>query len=108
MTPNIWTRTLDYQLRTMGSQWTTTLDGEQVTFSAIMDDEEVYDIEEGRLKDKSRVVTVTMLTSVAKRLPDNHPITDEHDTIYKVRERTKQADGALTLCRLIEVSTNDC
>ena len=81
----------------LGDVWTTTRDGESVTFRAILDDEEQYNLQDGPLQDKTRLLAITVLTT-----------TDDDGTTYQVRERVKQGDGQLTLCRLVEVSRDDC
>ena len=92
----------------LGDVWTTTRDGESVTFRAILDDEEQYNLQDGPLQDKTRLLAITVLTTTADGFADNQVVTDDDGTTYQVRERVKQGDGQLTLCRLVEVSRDDC
>lgn len=89
-------------LKRAGEEWTTTVEGECLTFNAIMDDEEALENDNAGKVVVVRRNVLTVSSLVAKHFDFKQKVTKDEKEYY-VMETLRESDGSLTRCVIVEV-----
>lgn len=102
---SIWNRGITSMLRRAGEEWSTDIDGECVTFSAVFDQENrLEDANGGQVLIAGSVVVVE--SSVAKKFVRQQELTNPDGDVWYVREVLKTDDGKLSRVSIVESLNN--
>lgn len=98
-----WARGLNKALKLMGQPWTTTINGNPISFHGIFNTVSGYEETASNGPQKIIVVTtLTVRTDIAKDFGFNQEVMDDCGKVWYATQKIMQDDGLVTEVKLVE------